>query len=564
METQPTYNAGQDDEATLKVNEQLRRIRGLEAELQVLSISLRRAGMANSLDNTYSGNRDMYKVLGYTKDLSITDYAQAYKRNEMGGRIIDLAPKDTWRNPPAIKEDDKLETPWLALFESLAKRLDLLAELSTIDRISGIGRYGVLLIGTRGEKQNGDAPSEEGQDGEIGDLSEPIGTLSGPESIIYLRSCSEETAEITEIEDDVQSPRYGLPTMYLITTSVAPSSQGDAQQSKSEAVHWSRVVHIAEDTLDDKVYGRPRLERVFNRLVDYEKVIGGASEATWLVMNRGLQADVQEGSDLTQKQLDDLADDLQDYVHGLRRIMQTSGVTIKELGGAVVNPSGLIDKITAALAAGSDIPQRILVGSERGNLASTQDQETWAGNIENRQNQYAWPRILKAFIDWCVLNGALPPHGELTAQWPPLTKETDAHILALNKIKAEIIKAFGVPVVLPNEIRELILLEALSNAGAVPMLPPSSDAPAANDMAGLYRIQVSAEDAGTLGRVLIEDNGDGWATQAESHGGVLVSSKCPLCGSTQGMRYAGHGPLVLCLNCKRTYDPTYWGHGRNG
>lgn len=536
METQENYNVafkatGETIAAdNVKINEHLNRIRGLEAELQVLSISLRRANMANALGQPFAGNRDLYKVLGYKADLEIADYAQAYKRNEMGGRIIDLPPKDTWRKPPTLKEDGKEDTPWLALFNAMAEQLDLLSELTTIDRLSGIGRYGALLIGTRDmtpllapEETPGEPPARPEQ--EIGDLSQPRGTLSGPEAIIYLRSCSEETAEITEIEDDTGSPRYGLPTKYLITTTVDPSSSGDAQQTNTQEVHWSRVIHVAEDTLDDKVYGRPRLERVFNRLVDYEKVLGGASEATWLTMNRGMQADVAEGSDLTDDQLTDLEDQLQDYVHGLRRILQTSGVSIRELGGQVINPSGLIDKLTAALAAGSDIPQRILVGSERGQLASTQDQETWWGAVENRQNQYAWPKILKAFIDWCVAAGALPPHGKLTCEWPPMTKETKAQKYALNKLRADVVKTLGLPVVLPDEIREMIDLEPLGIAPA-PTVPP--------------------------------------ATQAAAHGGVLVNSKCPLCGGTQGMRYAGHGPLVLCLNCRRTYDPTYWGYGRRG
>lgn len=537
-ETKETYttNTQLDRIKTLELE-----IRDLESSLQIASIYTRRAQMAAALSQPYGGNRDLYDVLGYKVDLEISDYVQAYKRNEMGGRIVDLAPKDTWRKPPTVKEDDREETPWLALLEALSASLDLLTELTNIDRLSGIGRYGVLLVGTRDvpsavlpgeiEEETGfvppggrpPAPAEE-----IGDLEKPLGMLSGPESILYLQPFSEETAEITDIEDNTSSSRYGLPTRYLITTTINPSRTGEAQQTNTQAVHWSRVIHIAEDTLDDKVYGRPRLERVFNRLVDYEKVIGGASEATWLVMNRGLQADVAEGSDLTDAQLDSLEEQLEDYVHGLRRILQTSGVTMRELGGQVINPSGLLDKITAALAAGSNIPQRILVGSERGQLASTTDQETWWGNIENRQNQYAWPKILKAFIDWCVLNGALPPHGKLTCEWPPMTKETKAQKYGLNKMRADVVKTLGVPVVLPNEIREMIDLEPLGTAPA-PVVPPGGETP---------------------------------ATQAEAHGGVLVNAKCPLCGGLQGMRYAGHGPLVLCMNCKRTYDPTYWGHGR--
>ena len=39
-------------------------------------------------------------------------------------------------------------------------------------------------------------------------------------------------------------------------------------------VHWTRVIHIAESTLENPIYGIPRLRPVYNRLMDIEKVTG--------------------------------------------------------------------------------------------------------------------------------------------------------------------------------------------------------------------------------------------------------------------------------------------------
>jgi hypothetical protein len=185
---------------------------------------------------------------------------------------------------------------------------------------------------------------------------------------------------------------------------------------------------VAEDLLEDEVYGRPRLKRVYNRLNDLEKIIGGGSEATWKVMDRGLQADVRDGFTGEGQTLDDLEAEIDEYMHKMRRFIRTQGVDIKELGSDVVDPSGLFNALISLVSAASFIPQRILIGSERGEMASTQDQENWAGVIESRQTSFAEPIILRALIDRLVWMGALPApvNGKYTVTWPSLYKPTEA------------------------------------------------------------------------------------------------------------------------------------------
>jgi len=42
---------------------------------------------------------------------------------------------------------------------------------------------------------------------------------------------------------------------------------------------------------------------------------------------------------------------------------------------------------------------------------------------------------------------------------------------------------------------------------------------------------------------------------AESHTPVTVAHTCPLCGFGEALSYAGHGPLLVCADCGKTYNP---------
>ena len=60
------------------------------------------------------------------------------------------------------------------------------------------------------------------------------------------------------------------------------------------------------------------------------------------------------------------------------------------------------------ISAASGIPLRIMTGSERGELASTQDDGNWASRIEERQLHFAEPMILRPLIDRLIELRALP------------------------------------------------------------------------------------------------------------------------------------------------------------
>jgi hypothetical protein len=214
----------------------------------------------------------------------------------------------------------------------------------------------------------------------------------------------------------------------------------------SQVVHWSRVIHVAEDLLENEVYGTPRLQAVFNRLQDLDKVIGGGAEAFWRLIYKGLVLTAQEGAELPEDQV--TLDKIEEFVHGFRRILELEGMEAKFEGGESVDPKGMMESILALIAGSTGIPQRILIGAERGELASTTDQATWAGSVASRRENFAEPMILRPFVDRLIRLGALPaPTNEAgySVEWEPIFELSEKDQTAVAALAAQAIAAVAPP-----------------------------------------------------------------------------------------------------------------------
>lgn len=376
-----------------------------------------RAGLAQALGKQFGGKRDLFEALGYKKEPDYNDYYAHYDRTDIAGRIVDMPPSATWRNVPTIKEDTEADEPteFEQAWAELCDRLRVWHYFERVDRLAGIGHYAVLLIGVRGNT----------------DLSLPIEEdhLDSPEDIIYLTPYSERTAEIVQWETDPGTPRFGQPLYYRITLGGDdPNISGFHVAQK--LVHHSRVIHVAEGLLEDDVFGRPRLKRVLNRLDDLVKVVGGSAEMFWQGAFKGLHADVRDEAsfDPTGFDAEQVAEEIDEYIHDLRRYIRTQGIDLKTLGGETADPTGVFDPLISLIAGSSGIPKRILLGSERGELASSQDQVNFNAYISERQNHFAEPMVLRPFIDKLINIGALPEpeNGSFMVEWPNLFEVDDA------------------------------------------------------------------------------------------------------------------------------------------
>jgi hypothetical protein len=342
-------------------------------------------------------------------------YAEIYLRQDIAGRIIDAFPDATWREAPEIVSSDAFKEAWTALDDKFA----LWRTLHRLDRLTGLGHYGVLVFGLDG--------------GEV--MATPAEGRNY--NLLYMQPHSERTAQITQWEDNPNSPRYGMPKMYRVTTGVNWTGAGAGQRVMT--VHHSRVLHVAERQLEDVSIGTPRLERVWNRLMDLDKLLGGSAEMYWqnvaMIMAFMSEADTQiEPEDRTE-----MKNQLEEMQNGLRRMLTLQGVTAQNLAPGLQgsDPGVHIEKQLDIIAGSLGMPKRVLVGTERGELASGQDENNWSARITERREQFAGPTVVDGFIAKCQRFGILPD-GYQALEWPEsdtLGEETRADI-ALKKAQA--------------------------------------------------------------------------------------------------------------------------------
>jgi len=120
-----------------------------------------------------------------------------------------------------------------------------------------------------------------------------------------------------------------------------------------------------------------------------------------------------------------LRDEMENYMNGLQRYMALMGMSAKSLAPQVVDPSPQINIQLDAICIRLGIPKRIFVGSERGELASSQDAGTWNGRLRYRQHNYITPRIIVPFCDRLIQMGVLPKPTGYSVVWPDLDSLTD-------------------------------------------------------------------------------------------------------------------------------------------
>lgn len=381
-----------------------------------------RANLFTRLGKSYDGDRDMYEALGYDLVLTYDHYWALYERNGLAKRIINSLVDTTWRGIPDVRDkglaQDK-SSRFTKAWGKLAERLRVWHYLTRLDKLAGIGRYAVLLMGFK--------------DG--GDLGKEVKDAT---DLLYLRPYGENHAEVNSLEGNVTDPRYNLPLSYKLQKEEQESKHKNraGMKEKELQVHWTRLLHVADGLMEDDVYGVSRLKCVYNRLKDVGKIAGGSGEMFWRGAFPGY-AFIKDPESQADQSDDDMEDEIKDWIHGLDRFMRLQGVKVQPLDIQVANPSNHM-KIQLQLISGSvGIPLRILVGSERGELASIEDRKNWHDRVQERRRDFAEPVILRPFIDRCIQTGVLPPT-EYTVKWSDLESLDDRAVaeVAANMAKA--------------------------------------------------------------------------------------------------------------------------------
>jgi len=388
-----------------------------------------RAALAEKLGQSFGGNRQLYQALGYPLSITADEYEGKYARNDISKSIIRAYPNTCWSMPPSVFEDtDPKETPFEKEYNSLVKKLRLYHYLKRADRLSGIGQYGILFLGF-----NDGRP-----------LEDPVESAT---ELLYLKPIRQVHAAIHTWEEDTRNERYGKPSSYKISF-VRKDNAGLIQGSKGSTtttdvvVHWTRCIHIAEDCEEDDVFGTPRLEAVYNRILDLEKLCGGSAEMFWKGAFQGIGFTLDEDAELTPQDEDDLEDEMQKYFHGLQRYIRMKNMTAKAFPAEVADPKNHVDVQVSMCSALTGIPKRVLMGTEEAQLAGEQDNNIWLVRNASRQLDFCEPIILRAVIERLIRVGVLPEPKEIIIQWPPLLRQGAKDQADISKTTAEALKLY--------------------------------------------------------------------------------------------------------------------------
>jgi hypothetical protein len=391
-------------------------------------------------------NRDLNKECGYLEEPTVENYLELFKRADVANRVVRIWPDECWAAFPELYETDSpQETEFERAWGDLTKRVHPWHYLHRVDVRSGIGSFGVLLLGLSDGKDLATPAATYNMDGSLRANSVQASQL------LYLRVFDESMVRVASLESDTRNARFGQPVTYQITfadpttgtdpASLFPDNPGGVPAAIDRTVHWTRIVHVADNRGDSgsEIYGSPRLEVVLNRSMDIRKVAGANAEMFWKGGFPGYQ--FATFPDLTGEAAvdeDSVRQEIQDYYNGLQRYLTAVGGEWKSLAPQVADPEKTLVQHLTLLCAAIGVPLRIFLGTESGHLASTQDAGTWKERLRGRQLNYLEPMLVRPFVNRLMDLGCLPRVQGYTISWRDMQTlgDKDMADVALKKVQA--------------------------------------------------------------------------------------------------------------------------------
>src|SRR5690606_7582744 len=211
----------------------------------------------------------------------------------------------------------------------------------------------------------------------------------------------ESQVTVAEWESDVTNPRYGQPKYYNINFAPLETSGTSAEPTPSiTKVHWSRVLHVADNRETSEIFGTPRQKPVYNRLCDLRKVAGGSAEMFWrgALPGYSFEIDPNTASDV-ELDSDALRKEFESFSNGLQRYMALMGVQAKSLAPQVADPESQVRVQIQLICISIGCPMRVFMGTEEGKLAGSQDSKAWNDRIDERRFEYIEPFLIRPLID---------------------------------------------------------------------------------------------------------------------------------------------------------------------
>lgn len=393
--------------------------------------------------------RDINHECGYpaTGSVTIEQLQDFYDREPVAARVVELFPKECWKVEPLVyeEEDSETVTPFETSWDELGKSLrgigwheqeagSIVWEyLQRLDVQCGIGNYGVLLLGfddgldlsmpVKGVEEAGSAARSKEMPNpsvnEVYRLTVNAKAIKG-RKLLYVRVFPQVLAQVTQWEANPSSLRFGQPIMYQLTFNDPTQSLSVSNpMGSTRNVHWTRIIHVADNLGSSEVLGVPRMLPVLNPIYDVQKVRAADGEAFWKGAFLQIYLEMLPEFADVPRDAESLRNMMEAMMNSGQRYGALEGYSAKSIPPAVVDPTSHFDTPIRAICIKLAVPQRIFEGSERGELASSQDADSWESRLKGRRNGFVTPRIIAPFVNRLIMVGVLQaPAESYCVEWP--------------------------------------------------------------------------------------------------------------------------------------------------
>ena len=355
---------------------------------------------------------------GYPDIITFPMYYAMFKRNGLANAGIKHAINKTWREYPCLQEKEEAhdETTVESTIKEAFERLSFWQKLKDADQRSRVGDYGALVMRFADGKEH----------------DQPVERLNGLDSLVELIPCYQDQLLPSEYDMDPKSLNYGRPKMYQFN-----EGRVDPDQSKQRSflVHPDRVLIWSAD---GSINGDPVLEAGYNDLLTIEKIIGSGGEGFWKnaksapVLNVEKDANLQSLATMLGTTVSGISDKMDDVVAGWQKgfdqLLMLQGIDAKTLGVTLPQPEEFIAAPLQSFAASINEPLKILIGSQSGERASTEDAKEWDSTIMSRRENYVKPNLRRLLQKLAKFN-VLPAINWYIA-WTDLTEDSTSEKLA--------------------------------------------------------------------------------------------------------------------------------------
>lgn len=421
-----------------------------------------------------------YRDFGYPADVDFNQAYDMYRRSGIARAGVSKTIEKSWQDTPFLQErqrdqgDDAKETPLEKEIRTRFGDLRVWQNLAEADRRSMVGAYAGVILRLADSKA----------------FDQPVARVGGGlDGLVEIVPAWEGQLTVSEWVSDPTSIDYGKPAMFQFNEAAVGRSKGP----RNFLVHPDRVVVWSAD---GTVNGRSALEPGFNALLTMEKIIGAGGEGFWKNAKSGLILEVDASANIeamakamgvpASEIVDLMNDQVDDWQKGFDSQLMLQGMKANAPQITLPSPEHFFAIALQEFAASLSCPLKILIGSQTGERASTEDAAEWAKTSMSRRSGQVIPNIM-------LVVARLERFGILAEKdwhlaWTDLTESSMGEKIDRAGKMADVnqkMKDSGEIIFTPEEIRATVDLEPLSDAekyrespddDPAGALPPEADA----------------------------------------------------------------------------------------